>query len=305
MNSQQIDYFLSAARHLNFTKAADEYHTSQPTISRQIALLEDELGFELFRREKGYLHLTVGGAIMAQEFDKVKKSISDAVSRVELVSAGLEGEISIAYIGGMNTDIYVYPPTIDFMGKYPEIKMNIDSMSFSGMRKSLDSGAVDIIFTFNFELPIIENASHIECYTVTPIIVMSSSHPLASKESLVPQDFTGQTFILPSSVDSHLGRSDVLSILDALDIKDIKLRSADGNESRLFGVRSGVGVAMLDTSMDLVFDSRYRYFELPKEYDFSTLHIFAVWKKNNLNPIIPIYLEALKESLKLAAGTGT
>ena len=90
MNSQQIEYFLSAAKHLNFTKAADEFYTSQPTVSRQIALLEEELGFELFKRDKGNLRLTIGGAIMAQELSRASQVITDAAARVGLMSEGLE-----------------------------------------------------------------------------------------------------------------------------------------------------------------------------------------------------------------------
>ena len=112
MNSQQVDYFLSAAKNLNFTKVAEEFYSTQPTVSRQIALLEKELGFELFRRDKGHLRLTVGGAIMAQEFNKVNIIIHDAISRVGRVSEGLEGAISIGYVYGMNTDLFVYPPTV-------------------------------------------------------------------------------------------------------------------------------------------------------------------------------------------------
>ena len=301
MNSKQIEFFLSAAKHLSFTKAADEFYTSQPTVSRQVALLENELGFELFKRDRSNLRLTVGGAIMAQEFARSNQIIHDAVMRVELVSDGLEGEISIGYPSGLNTDLYVYPPTFEFTREYPAIKVDTEAVSFSGLRKNLDSGEFDIIFTFNFELPAIQNSLSMSCYSVTPIIVMSSTHPLAAKDNIKTQDFSGQTFILPSSVETHTGRSDILNILKELNISDVKLRSATGNESRLFGVRSGVGVAILDTSMELVFDSRYRYFELPKEYAFSTLHILAVWKKDNLNPIIPIYLEVLRESLKIGA----
>ena len=298
MNSQQIEYFLSAVKHLSFTKAAEEFFTSQPTISRQVALLESELGFELFKRDRGNLRLTAGGAIMAQEFAKANGIINDAISKVELVTDGLEGEISIGYASGLNTDLYVYPPTYDFIREYPSIKVDTEGLSFSGLRKNLDSGECDVIFTFNFELPAIQDALHMKCYAVRPIIVMSSSHPLASKKDLKAQDFSGQTFILPSSVESHTGRSDILRILRELNIKDVKLRSARGNESRLFGVRSGTGVAMLDTSMELIYDSRYTYYTLPEEYDFSTLHILAVWKKENLNPVLPVYLEILRENLK-------
>ena len=297
MNSQQIEYFLSAVRHLNFTRAADEHCTSQPTISRQIALLEEELGFELFKRDKGGLRLTVGGAIMAQEFSKSNQIIRDAIERVELVSDGLEGEISIGYFTGMNTDRYVYPPTLDFMGEYPSIKVTMESMSFSGIRKNLESGEFDIIFTLSFELPAIQDVMHIECYPVSAIIAMSSSHPLAGKENLTEQDFSGQTFLLPTPEESRPINSVVQESLRQIGITNVNMRNMNSIESMLIGIRSGAGVSLVDSSIDLFFDNRYRCFRLSIGHDFNVAVIVAVWKKNNLNPVIPIYLERLKEYL--------
>jgi len=297
VNSQQIEYFLSAVRELNFTKVAEEFYTSQPTVSRQIALLEEELGFALFTRDKGSLRLTAGGAIMARELVEASRIIRNAIAQVGLVSDDLEGELSIGYVSGMNTDLYVYPPTIEFMGEYPAIKVTMESMSVSGLRNNLDSGKFDIIYTFDFELPSIQNALYIKCYIAEPIIAISSSHPLAMKENLTIQDFSGQTFLLPSPTDSNTGRTDTLDLLKTLGVTDFKLRSMNGNESMMFGVRSGVGAAVLDTSMDLIHDNRYRYIPLPKGEEFSTLEIMAVWKKDNLNPIMPIYLEKLKKTI--------
>ena len=299
MNSQQIEYFLSAARHLNFTKAADEFFTSQPTISRQVALLEGELGFELFKRDKGNLRLTVGGAIMAQEFSRANQIISDAVSRIGLMSEGIEGEISIGYVSGTNTDLYVYPPSIEFMGEYPEINVTMESRPFSGLRHNLESGEFDVIFTFDFELRSLQNVSFIKCYVVPAIIAMSSSHPLAGKENLEPRDFSGQTFLLPRPLDSNTGRTGVIEILKELNINDVKMRSSNGIESMMFGVRSGIGVALVDESMDLVYDNRYRFMQLPQGEEYSTLDIMAIWKKDNLNPILPVYIEKLKEYIEI------
>ena len=58
MEMHQIRYFLGVARTLNFTRAAEECHVSQPSLTRAIKLLEQELGGDLFRRERSLSHLT-------------------------------------------------------------------------------------------------------------------------------------------------------------------------------------------------------------------------------------------------------
>ena len=194
MNSYQINYFLSAAKHLSFTKAAEEHYTSQPTISRQVALLEEELGITLFIRGKSTVRLTAGGAIMLQEFKKIKKSLSAAAESVVRISKGLEGNLAIGYINNLNTDIFVYPPLSEFSKRYPSINIKIESATFSVLREKLNNGAYDIIYTYNFELSAFENIFHEKAYEVSPMFIMSKSHPLAVKSEYMPSDFNNNIF---------------------------------------------------------------------------------------------------------------
>ena len=64
MELHQIRYFLAVSSTLNFTRAAEECHVSQPSLTRAIKKLEDELGEELFRRERSRTHLTELGRVM-------------------------------------------------------------------------------------------------------------------------------------------------------------------------------------------------------------------------------------------------
>ena len=66
MNFSQIKCFLAAAECLSFTRAADRLYLSQPVLSRQIASMEDELGIELFIREKKSIRLTPAGEVLAE-----------------------------------------------------------------------------------------------------------------------------------------------------------------------------------------------------------------------------------------------
>lgn len=82
MTIQQIEMFLSLAEHLNFTKTAKEYFTTQPTVSRQIGLLEEEFGFPLFVRSKKEVRLTYQGAIMVKKCREALETIQSGVREV-------------------------------------------------------------------------------------------------------------------------------------------------------------------------------------------------------------------------------
>ena len=84
MEMHQIRYFLAVTRHLNFTRAAEECNVAQPSLTRAIKLLEEELGGELFRRERNLSHLTDLGTrmqpLMQQCYDSALNAKSLATS---------------------------------------------------------------------------------------------------------------------------------------------------------------------------------------------------------------------------------
>ncbi len=298
MTSQQIQYFLSAAKHLSFTKAADEFYTSQPTISRQIAALEEELGFELFYREGKQLRLTSGGLVMLAEFSQQQTAIQNAIQRVEQIQSGFEGQLNIAYLTSLDTDYYVYPPTMAFSIRHPKVVVNVDSGSFGTLRQRLENGEYDIIFTYDFELPFIPGSLSQHVYRCGCALITSSKHPLASKTNLTPEDFHGQTLILPAVFDSRDRLLDMQRLLlrgfgcTEADFSRMTTRMVDTLETKQFLVRSGAGIGITGNCMDYAYDNRYTLFPLPGE----TMEIHAVWRKNNLNPAIPLYLQVLSET---------
>lgn len=306
MTSQQIRYFISAARHLNFTKAAEEFFSSQPTVSRQIAMLEEELGFPLFYREGKQLRLTPGGLVMLSEFSQQEQALKSAVQRVEQIQNGFEGRLNIAYLTGLDTDYYVYPPTMVFSARHPKVVVNMDCGSFGALRQRLEAGEYDMIFTYHFELPFIPEHLSQFVYRCDFSLIVSSRHPLAGKTALSPGDLRGQTLILPGTFDSQDRILDMQRMLAQElgctdeDFRHINLRMVDTLETKQFLVRSGAGIGITGNCMDYAYDSRYTLFPLPNE----TLEIHAVWRRDNLNPAIPLYLQVLADTPEIDVFAG-
>lgn len=295
MNSQQIDYFLSAAGHLSFTKAAEDFYTSQPTVSRQIALLEEELGFPLFYREGKQLRLTPGGAVMLSEFAQQRASIRSAVQRVEQIRSGLEGSLNIGFLSSFDTDYYIYPPTLAFAAQYPKVTITMDSGSFSFLRHRLYSGEYDLIFTYDFEIPYMPNVLSQHAYRTGCSLISSASHPLADRKHLTAANLRGQTLILPTPIDSEGRISDMLALLSrgfgatSDDLAQIRIRGVDTLETKQFLVRSGQGLGITGNCMIYAYDSRYALYPIPGE----SINVVAAWHKDNLNPAVPLFLQTI------------
>lgn len=288
MNDRQIAYFLSAAEMLNFTEVAQRHYTTQPTVSRQILLLEEELGFTLFDRVKGKLYLTPSGMVFAKELEGIQLKMHKAIEKASRVIKKPGGKLSIGYISGLNTDDYIYPLLSTFSKNHSDIDLQIEASSLSELREKLKRGKYDIIFTYNFELPALKEIVYEKIYYVNPLITMSCDHPLAQKKSFAVEDFSKQTFLLPTPEESMGRENDLQSICRELGVQDINIKYAGNIESILFDIRLGESVSLISSAMSCVHDKRYRCFKLPKIS--TTTFIAAAWKKDNLNPTLPLFM---------------
>ena len=143
MELRVLNYFLAVAREENFTKAANMLHVTQPTLSRQIADLEQELGVKLFVRSNHNIVLTEDGMILrlrAQEIitlaDKTKQ---DLMQKGETLS----GTISIGS-GEFRSTEYLAKMIAGFREKYPHVKYEIYSGNAQNIRDYMERGLLDV-----------------------------------------------------------------------------------------------------------------------------------------------------------------
>lgn len=290
MTIQQIRYFLCLAQHLNYHRAADALFITQPTLTRQIQLLEDELGFPLLSRNNRSVSLTPAGQTMYESFARALEQIEDGTTRARQLMEGTSGTLNIGYLEGLDTSHYIMPPTIHFTKQYPNVDISMEMRSFAELRKKLDEGALDIVFTLDFELAEYKAVKYEVCYPATAVILMSKNHPLADKPC-TPADFSQETFILPSPLDSPGRAEELKRIFARLGVAIDHIRFVPNLESVFVNVRAGNGVTIHDSTMARIYEDHYRYVALPS--DKAPLSLCAVYKKANENPVIPLYIKTL------------
>lgn len=100
MTLQQLKYFITVAEIGNITYAAQRLYTSQPTISRQIQMLEAELGYRLFNRRSKPLKLTESGKILYDGMKEALSQIDHTLQTAQVASEGKSGTLSIAFQTG-------------------------------------------------------------------------------------------------------------------------------------------------------------------------------------------------------------
>jgi len=145
MELRDIRYFHAVVKNGNITKAAQEIHIAQPTISRQIQLLEHELGVTLFTRGKHSIELTPAGTIFFNRTNNVIFDIEQATKEMKYLKDDIIGTLSIVTSDSMSSTI-VAPIIKNFYQKYPLVTFQLRQAQASKMSEFLRKNEADIAF---------------------------------------------------------------------------------------------------------------------------------------------------------------
>lgn len=198
MELRVLRYFLAVVREETILRAAETLHITQPSLSRQLALLEDELGAKLFERGNRKITLTQAGMLLrrrAEELvtlaDKTEQEFSELSG-----SDDVGGLISIG--GGELTAVRELAKMIKtFSTRYPNVNFNFYSGNADNIKELIDKGLLD--FGLLLEPVEIEKYDYLRMPVQEHwIVVMPKDSPLADKEYITPQDLCGRPLILPS-----------------------------------------------------------------------------------------------------------
>jgi len=207
-----IEYFLKVAETLNFSVAARELYISQPALSKQIRLLEEDLGVRLFTRDTKQVLLTEGGKILYQEWSELLRRSEKAIGAAKNAQEKHAKKIRVGILefAGM---IHKIAPVLE---KFTESEGNTEVIyevhGFSQLRKMLNSGAVDMIFSLNSELPIDKhNIFSQALFEMQLCIVVSPKSPLYDRESISVGDLKNEVIYLFSEEYSESARRSVLT----------------------------------------------------------------------------------------------
>lgn len=298
MISEKIDVFLDVGQELNFSTVAKKRYTTQPTISRQIADLEAEWGVRLFTRSNKGLRLTPEGAIMLNCCKKISQQMDVALKQIEEIKVSKRDRLRLGFLTDMNAEAFFMPAICAFAKDQPGLDVSLDYGSFGDLRVGLKNNQLDIIFTYDFEVQNIKDEVVVDyVMEVSPCLAISSEHPLYEKPDLSVRDLENEVFFIPEESDSPGREKDLKYVLRANKVADGNIRFAPNQESVLLQVRLGRGVALIDSGAAQIGQYGLRTIPLGDGEKFGRLALVAVWKKENLNPFLPMFMERLNTSV--------
>lgn len=297
MNFEQLRIFLSVVELQSFTKAADALYISHSTTSRNVAALEESLGVRLLMRDNRSAKLTPAGEILYQEGVKLMRKIESIEGAVRNAGLGLAGKITVASV-----DFQSDPLTngcSEFCRMYPDVVIGYYHRDVSEIWNQVNTGESDVGIGFSYAMP--ENMeefeqcvlSHEKFFLITP-----QDHPLAARESIRMSDVLKNSYISMSvSNYEFIKKLDEQSGFTQSDSEQSVVPSI---ESLFLKVRSGAGISMVPGPIARKYGSGCAILDVE---DLDTrFDVTMIWKKENLNPSLPLFVDSIMTSYGLKDG---
>lgn len=193
MEIRTLRYFLETAREGNMSRAAERLYISQPTISKQLKELEEELGAKLFVRSNYHIRLTQTGMLLRERAEDILTLVDKTTAEFKSLEEINSGDI---YVGSAESEsIRYFAETVkDLQNDYPKIRCNIYSGNMEDVCEKLDKGLLDFAIVMSF----VDLAKY--NYLKVPAcdtwgVIMRKDDPLTEKETLSIQDLPGLPLI--------------------------------------------------------------------------------------------------------------
>lgn len=193
MDTRQLEMFRAVAEEGAFTAAALRLHVSQSAVSRQLKLLEEELGTLLFHRTVRGVTLTDPGKLLLGAANRITHEMQDVVSQLSATQALQRGLLTIG--GGMTVCLYILPKLLrKFRAQYKEVDLRVVTGSTDMILRQLRNREIDIAL---LTLPIIAADLHTtRVLKEEMVVVTAGKHPLARERSVDPRVLARHPLIL-------------------------------------------------------------------------------------------------------------
>jgi DNA-binding transcriptional LysR family regulator len=190
MELMQLYYFMTVAKMEHFTNASKKLHITQPSLSKTISRLEEDLGVKLFDREGNHVKLNAYGKSFLRHVELIFKEIADAKRELDDISNSDTGTISIA-----NSLPEIFEDYIRvFLTENPKIHFHQFHLPHYQVLDALQSGEIDMAITC-FDISS-ERVKWKPLFIDDIGIIVSKNHPLASRDSVKLSDLSEENFIL-------------------------------------------------------------------------------------------------------------
>jgi LysR family transcriptional activator of glutamate synthase operon len=249
----QLAYFESVSRHLHFTRAAEELHVAQPSVSQQIRKLETELGTPLFHRMKRQVALTEAGKTFLPHARAVLRRLDEARLEVQELSGLRKGTLSVGAPPSVGTHLLPRALAV-FSGRHPGIALAFREAGSRTLLTLLEEGELDLAVVIQpIRHPALETLPLLD---EELLLAVPRKHCLASGAGRVPlAELRNEPFVMLREGAYDL-RDQTLAACRRAGFEPYVALDGGEMDSMLRFVAAGIGLAVLPEMVLAELDSR-------------------------------------------------
>jgi DNA-binding transcriptional LysR family regulator len=252
MDLPQLEMFLAVAREKSFTRAGERLHVSQSAVSRQVGLLERELGGKLFHRDGRRVALTHAGELLLGIASGISRQVEDAAEQVSAVHDLRRGRLRLA--GGMSVCMYILPRLVKrYRELHPDVDLRVTSGTSEAILRKMRAREIDLAL---LTLPVADrDVEVVPVLKEEMVVVTAPGHPLTRRGAVDPRELGRHPLIL-YEIGSRT-RDAVETYLQEEGVSFDVVMESENAEIIKAMVATGVGVTVLSHAT-VVPDLRHR-----------------------------------------------
>lgn len=282
----QLRCFVAVAEELHFSRAAERLNMTQPPLSRQIRLLEHQVGTQLLERSSRNVHLTAAGKAFLPEATRILRMAEEAMFTARRAAKGEQGSLSIGFTSASGYSLL--PELVSKLrARCPGIALNLKELVSTNQVEMLNSGELDL----GLMRPHAVNGELDSVPIVTESLMLAIHERDAGQWPLKPtlECLHGQPFIMYSPFEARPFYHMLSERFAKAKVTPDIVEHIGQVHTMLALVRAGVGVALIaEGAAKLKFEGI-----VMREMETEPVHMVCTYRRDNENPVLQLFLREI------------
>lgn len=289
---RHLRYFVAVAEELNFTRAAAQLHTAQPSLSQQIRQLEKAIGARLLDRSRHHVALTNAGRVFLQQARDILGRVDHAGRLARQAAEGHAGDLSVGTFP--SADVRILPALRPLVAEHlPDLRLVLHSKYAVEPLAGLQSGKLDVAFLRTPDD--VSGLETVELLRERIVLVLPSHHALARRKKIPVKSLDDLPCITMERSLSPELHDVTASLYREARIRMHAVSSSDNVLGHLQLVQEGLGFALLPESLNALLPNGVTF--RPLDCDPApTVSIICAWKQGNNSRLVREFVRLVRQA---------
>jgi DNA-binding transcriptional LysR family regulator len=297
MDLRQMRQFVAIAEELNFRRAAQRLHISQPPLTAAVQRLEEELGVALLVRDRRHVSLTPAGAAFLLEARRLLAGAQFAVEITQRAAAGLVGSLRISFFP--SAALGILPPLLAAFRKgYPDVRLVLNAEPGARQARELLGGTLDVALV----VPPLADSQGVKLQLHGEediLLAVPAQHVLAAQRAVPLKTLAGEPFVSFRSREAPAFEGVVVAACQQAGFLPRVVQTASNMMAVLACVSAGAGIAFVPKSVSAIRVPHVHFLQVRQGRSAVRYPFALAYDPANDNPVLPPFLSAAARVARL------